>query len=407
MLKCSFCGKTQKQVKKLIAAGNDNIHICDRCVSLSFDLLEKEKDKEPTRVDQIKKAFSDITPRKILDILDQHVIGQERAKKTVSVAIYNHCKRLLNTSNTKIQKSNLLFIGPTGVGKTLIAQVLSDLLEVPFIITDATTLTESGYSGDDTETLVERLLRHSNYDIPSTEIGIIYIDEIDKKAKRGEYTNISKDVSGEGVQQSLLKLMEGQKVFIPDRKNKTNGPPQLYEVDTENILFIVSGAFVGLDDIILQRIGKSRIGFNEKPNKKDIKNWEENLETRDLIKYGLIPEFVGRIPSVSVLHDLNKQQLVKVLKEPKNSITEQFKQLFQVENIELIFDTDSIKSIAEIAIKQELGARGLRKIVEQSLLETQFVLPELSSKGVKKIIVTKDTIMNKAQPLHIKSDVDN
>lgn len=391
-LLCSFCGKTQKEVAKLIS-GNDGVHICDRCVTLSSDLLGKElkQTSDDTKKKRIKDMFSTITPRSVMNILNDHVIGQEHAKKSVSVAVYNHCKRILNSSTVKIQKSNLLMVGPTGTGKTLIAQVLSEILDVPFVITDATTLTESGYAGDDAEILIEKLLISSEYDITRAEVGIVYVDEIDKKAKRNDYVNLSRDVSGEGVQQSLLKLMEGTKVSVPDRKSNSKFP-EFYEVDTSNILFIVSGAFIGLDDVVKERLGKSKIGFNG--NNKTPYNdneWQRNLVTKDLIKYGLIPEFVGRLPSVSVLDELSKTQLKQVLLEPKNSVVKQFKELFGVEGVELEFDEKSLNTIIDIAIEQQIGARGLRKIVEESLLNTQFELPELAEKGVKKVIVTTDT----------------
>ena len=328
-LMCSFCGKTQKEVSKLIA-GNDGVHICDRCVTLSSDLLIKElrQSTEKSKKIRVKDLFSKITPRKIMDILNDHVIGQDQAKKSISVAVYNHCKRILNSSTVKIQKSNVLMIGPTGTGKTLMAQVLAEILDVPFVITDATTLTESGYAGDDADVLIEKLLINSNYDITRAEVGIVYIDEIDKKAKRNDYVNLSRDVSGEGVQQSLLKLMEGTMVSVPDRKSNSK-TPEFYEVNTANILFIVSGAFVGLDDVVKERMGKSKIGFNgENKILSNDNDWQRNLVTKDLIKYGLIPEFVGRLPSVSVLDELSKTQLKQVLTEPKHSVIKQFKELF-------------------------------------------------------------------------------
>jgi len=382
MLTCSFCGKNQKEVSKLIA-GNDGVHICDRCVTLSNDLLNKEvkQKSELDKAKKIKDIFKTIKPKEVMNILNEHVIGQEKAKKTVSVAVYNHCKRILNTSDIKIQKSNILMIGPTGVGKTLIAQVLSDILDVPFVITDATTLTESGYAGDDAEILIEKLLISADYDVSKAEVGIIYIDEIDKKAKRNDYVNLSRDVSGEGVQQSLLKLMEGTKVSVPDRKSN-NKFPEFYEIDTTNILFIVSGAFVGLDDVVGERNNDSRIGFSQNKKKSKNDDLKNKLITKDLIKYGLIPEFVGRLPNVTVLDDLTKEQLKLVLTEPKNSVIKQFNELFRVEGVELKFDKAAIDTIVDIAIDQQLGARGLRKIVEESLLDTQFNLPEMAEKGV-------------------------
>lgn len=398
MLICSFCGKNQKEVSKLIA-GNEGVHICDRCVTLSNDLLNKEvkQKSEKDKAQKIKDIFKTIKPKEVMNILNEHVIGQQQAKKTVSVAIYNHCKRILNSSDIKIQKSNILMIGPTGVGKTLIAQVLADILDVPFVITDATTLTESGYAGDDAEILIEKLLISADYDISKAEVGIIYVDEIDKKAKRNDYVNLSRDVSGEGVQQSLLKLMEGTKVNIPDRKSNSKFP-QFHEIDTTNILFIVSGAFVGLDDVVSERNNDSRIGFSQNKKKQKNDNLNRKLVTKDLIKYGLIPEFVGRLPNVTVLDDLSKEQLKLVLTQPKNSVVKQFEELFKVEGVELKFDEDAMDTIVEIAMEQQLGARGLRKIVEESLLDTQFDLPEMAEKGVREILITKDTVNNKISP---------
>jgi ATP-dependent Clp protease ATP-binding subunit ClpX len=387
---CNFCTKDSTQVKKLLA-GNNGTHICDECVALCHNILDKEV--------VAKKTLKNIpSPRNIHENLDKHVISQDSAKKTLSVAIYNHFKRL-KSNNTKLQKSNVLIAGPTGTGKTLMAQTLAEYLNVPFVVTDATTLTESGYAGDDTEVLIHKLFQNADFDIERAEMGIIYVDEIDKKAKRNDMMSLSRDVSGEGVQQSLLKLMEGTVVSVP---NKPQANPEKVDVDTRNILFIVGGAFVGLKDVVTQRLGKSTIGFNGN-DKNKIENWEDSLETRDLVKYGLIPEFIGRLPSVNVLDELTKEDLIKILTEPENSIVNQIQELFSLDNIQIEFKIKALEEVAEIAIKQQLGARGLRKILDNALLDIQYELPELSQKGVKKVIVTEQVITLGHGPIMIKS----
>ena len=399
MLICNFCGKNQKEVRKLLQ-GADNVHICDRCVSLSNNLLEKELNAQGKKLSkqELKSQYKTLYPKQIHHELNLHVIGKEQAKKGISVAIYNHCKRVLNETKVPVQKSNLLFVGPTGVGKTLIAQTIANLLDVPFIISDATTLTESGYAGDDTEVLIQRLAQKADYNISKTEIGIIYVDEIDKKAKRNDYVNLSRDVSGEGVQQSLLKLMEGTVVNIPDPAAGPNAKNATIEVDTTNILFILSGAFVGLKEIVEQRVGTRRIGFSEAKIQENDIEWANLLEPQDLIKYGLIPEFVGRIPSVHLLHDLDIDQMKQILTEPKHSITKQFQALFELDGIELGFNINSIQAIVERAYEQDLGARGLRKILEDVLLEAQYNIEDYKKEGVSKIVVTEDTV-RKSSPV--------
>jgi len=314
---CNFCGKAKDEVSQLLQGETAEIHICDRCVGLSHSILEKKQQRHNRTkiINSIKRNIGGVSPRKIHAHLNKFVIGQDHVKKGVSVAVYNHYKRvLLSTDDVEIQKSNLLMLGPTGVGKTLIAQTLSKVLEVPFVITDATTITESGYAGEDAEVLIQRLVQAADYNVEKAQIGIIYVDEIDKKAKRNDMVSLSRDVSGEGVQQSLLKLMEGTVVKVP---NKPQANPETLEIDTKDILFIVSGAFVGLDTQVMQRLGKSKIGFND--TSLDKHQWEDYLETRDLVQYGLIPEFVGRIPCVNVLRELTEDDLVRVLTEPKNS----------------------------------------------------------------------------------------
>ena len=386
---CNFCNKDSSQVKKLLA-GNNGIHICNECVDLCHGLLSKQTKQ--------KKQLKDIpSPRQIHEHLDKHVISQDAAKKTLSVAVYNHFKRI--QSDKKIQKSNVLIAGPTGTGKTLMASSLAEFLNVPFVITDATVITESGYAGDDAEVLIDKLWQASDYDKELTERGIIYVDEIDKKARRNDMVSLSRDVSGEGVQQSLLKLMEGTIISVP---NKPQHNPEKIDIDTKNILFIVGGAFVGLDDVVTQRIGKSKIGFNEGVNEK-VAQWEEHLETRDLVKYGLIPEFVGRLPSVNMLKQLDKSDLVKILTEPVDSIVEQIQEIFRLDKIQIEFKIAALEAVADIAIKQQLGARGLRKILDNALLELQYELPELREKGVKKVIVTDQVVTRGAAPIIIKS----
>lgn len=400
-LLCNFCGKTQKEVDKLLA-GHDDTHICDRCVELCHNVLKRD-DKlrtETKKKRRLNELYFTPRPRQIHEALDEHVISQERVKKGVAVAVYNHCKRIFNETDVPVQKSNVLLIGPTGVGKTLIAQTLSSYLGVPMVITDATTITESGYAGDDAEVLIEKLLQAADYDITKAEVGIIYVDEIDKKARRNDLVSLSRDVSGEGVQQSLLKLMEGTTMKVP---NKPGAHPETVEIDTTNILFIVGGAFVGLDDVVKQRIGKKKIGFNGTGiNNTD--NWEEHLETHDLVKYGLIPEFCGRLPSVNVLNELSKEDLVKVLTEPKYSLVKQYQALFALDKIELEFKIKALEEVAQKAIDQNLGARGLKKILESALLETQYNLPELSEQKVEKIIVTEETITRGTKPFMIKGN---
>lgn len=399
---CNFCGKTQKEVDKLLA-GHDDTHICDRCVELCHNVLKR--DDKLRREDKKKKRLRELyvtpRPKEVHAVLDEHVISQDQVKKGVSVAVYNHCKRIFNDTDVPIQKSNVLLIGPTGVGKTLIAQTMADYLGVPMVITDATTITESGYAGDDAEVLIEKLLQAADYDVAKAEIGIIYVDEIDKKARRNDLVSLSRDVSGEGVQQSLLKLMEGTTMKVD---NKPGTLPEKVEIDTKNILFIVGGAFVGLDEVVKQRVGKSKIGFGGTSINK-VEEWEEHLETHDLVKYGLIPEFCGRLPSVNVLHELSKEDLTKVLTEPKHSLVKQYQALFRLDKIDLEFKMEALEAIAQRAIDQDLGARGLKKIMENALMETQYNLPELSDQKVEKIIVTEETITRGTKPFMIKGSV--
>lgn len=395
--KCNFCNKDTTQVKKLLAGENDT-HICSDCVVLCYDIV-KDATTNVIQKDRNKK-HEVLTPRQIHDDLNKHVISQDRAKKTLSVAIYNHYKRISSNTKTKLQKSNVLLAGPTGTGKTLMAQTLADFLGVPMVVTDATVLTESGYAGDDAEVLIHKLFQAADYKKERAEHGIIYVDEIDKKAKRNDYVSLSRDVSGEGVQQSLLKLMEGTIVPVP---NKPQHNPEKVDIDTRNILFVVGGAFVGLQDVVVNRLGKAKIGFNDDLDA-DVEQWEKHLQTRDLVKYGLIPEFVGRLPSVNVLSPLNKNDLVRILTEPVDSIIDQIKELFLLDKIQIEFTITALEEIANIAIEEELGARGLRKILDQALLETQYQLPELYKNGVRKIIINEQVISRNAKPQYIKGE---
>lgn len=396
---CNFCGRSQRQVDKLLA-GHDDVHICDRCVELCHNVIVRDESRKEDRKRKrrLREQFKTPTPRELHTAFNDHIISQETVKKSVSVAVYNHCKRIFNDTQVPIQKSNVLLIGPTGVGKTLIAQTLANYLDVPFVITDATTITESGYAGDDAEVLIHKLLQNADYDPAKAEIGIIYVDEIDKKAKRNDMVSLSRDVSGEGVQQSLLKLMEGTTITVP---NKRGASPEEVDIDTSNILFIVGGAFIGLDDVVKQRLGKSKIGFNGNRINTN-SDWESQVETQDLVQYGLIPEFCGRLPSVNILHELSKDDLIRVLTEPKHSLVKQYQALFELDKIQLEFTIKALDMIAQMAIDQKLGARGLKKIIDKALMEVQYELPELKQQKVEKVIVTDTTFSTGARPLTVK-----
>ena len=393
---CNFCNKDTTQVKKLLA-GENGTHICSECVQLCYGIVTNDSVVTTTI---INKPFKVPTPREIHENLNEHVISQDKAKKTLSVAIYNHYKRIQSKTEINLQKSNVLLAGPTGTGKTLMAQTLSKFLGVPMVITDATVITESGYAGEDAEVLIHKLFQAADYNVELAEQGIIYVDEIDKKAKRNDYVSLSRDVSGEGVQQSLLKLMEGTVVQVP---NKPQHNPEKVEIDTTSILFVVGGAFVGLQDVVVNRLGKSKIGFNESKDAA-IDNWEDYLQTRDLVKYGLIPEFIGRLPSVNVLNPLNKRDLIRILTEPTDSIIDQIKELFSLDKIQIEFTIVALEEIVNIAVEEELGARGLRKILDEKLLEVQYELPELYKKGIRKIIINEQVITSGLKPQYIKGE---